>query len=112
LVSKTGRVAHVLAPLNRLQLARRREPVEHPAELPEQARDEVLEGACILEPAQALWDVAGIADELLGDFPGLVVGCVQADRMDTLVVDPVVQRREVRVEGLRDRADVPPGRSW
>ena len=87
----------------RLELARRREPVEDLSRLPEHARHEVLERPRTLEAADADRLVAGVADQLLGHLAGVVVCGVEAARPDALLRDPVVQRGEVRVERLRDR---------
>src|ERR687888_666969 len=50
-----------------LKLSRRCEAVKRPAclDLPEDARDEVLEGACVLEAAERHRVVARVANELL-----------------------------------------------
>jgi hypothetical protein len=59
-----------------LELAGRREPVEDRRELDEHRGHEVFEGACCLEPAEALRVVACVADQLLRDVACFVVGHV------------------------------------
>src|SRR5919201_2537435 len=64
--------------------------------------EEVLEGARLLEVARRHRLVAGVADELLGHLPRLVVGGVEHPGPLRLLVDLVVEPREVEVERLRD----------
>src|SRR5262245_23102831 len=84
----------------RLQPAGRREAIEDAPDLREHAWDEVLERTCVLEAADAHGVVAGVADQLLRDRAGLLVGGIEAARLVALLADLVVEHREVRVERL------------
>src|ERR1043166_4808961 len=74
------------------ELSRWCEAIEDAADLAEDAREEVLERAGVLEPADGDRVVARVADQLLGHLACLVVGRVQATWANALVADLVVQR--------------------
>src|SRR5439155_25001775 len=71
-------------------------------DLREQAGDEVLESAGVLDAAGRNRLVAGVADQLLGDVARLVLRRVETAGSRPLVCDLVVERREVCVERLRN----------